>query len=215
VDRVIGLYVLFLVASTAILATRFWVSKMPDIFTICMATFVITGIGSVGLAIVLGPEALVRGAIAAVARIPRVGKPLESLINAVRMYNRKPWVLLLSAIMTVGVHGLFAIGCYFIACGLFDEHLANLSLSRHFVVMPLSAAMQVIPVPIGPTEFAMNYLYPSVRIAGPIITKGQGLLVALVYRLFTLMIAALGIFYYFGNRREMAEVMHEAEEEEA
>jgi len=32
---------------------------------------------------------------------------------------------------------------------------------------------------------------------------GQGLVVALVYRLFTLLIAALG---YFGNRREMAEV---------
>jgi glycosyltransferase 2 family protein len=80
-------------------------------------------------------------------------------------------------------------------------------------VMPLSAAMQVIPLPIGPTEFAMKYLYPSVRIAGPIITKGHGLLVAFTYRLITLLIAAMGTFYYFGNRREMAEVMHEAEEE--
>jgi hypothetical protein len=122
--------------------------------------------------------------------------------------------LILSAIMTVGVHSLFAIGCYLIACVLFDYHLANLSLSRHFVVMPLSAAMQVIPVPIGPTEFAMNYLYPSVARPGVIITTGQGLLVALVYRLFSVLIAALGVFYYFGNRHEMAEVMHEAEEEE-
>jgi glycosyltransferase 2 family protein len=109
---------------------------------------------------------------------------------------------------------MFAIGCYFIAGGLFDYHLSNLSLPKHFVVMPLSAAMQVIPVPIGPTEFAMNYLYPTVWKVAPAVTKGQGLLVALSYRLITLLIAALGIFYYFGNRREMAEVMHEAEEEE-
>ena len=34
---------------------------------------------------------------------------------------------------------------------------------------------------------------------------------ALVYRLITLLIAALGVFYYLGNRREMAEVIHEAE----
>ena len=122
-------------------------------------------------------------------------------------------MLTLSAVMTVGVHSLFAVGCYLIACGLFDYHLSNLSLARHFVVMPLSAAMQVIPVPIGPTEFAMNYLYPTVRIAGPIITKGQGLVVALVYRLINLLIAALGVFYYLGNRREMAEVIHEAEVE--
>ena len=36
---------------------------------------------------------------------------------------------------------------------------------------------------------------------------------ALAYRLITVLIAALGVFYYFGNRREMAEVMHEAEQE--
>jgi hypothetical protein len=211
VDRVIGLYILFVVASTAILATQFWRSDIPGIHTICMVALALTAVGTVGLSVVLGPESLVRGAIQAVGRIPRVGQPLESLIRAVRMYNRKPRVLILSTIMTVGVHGLFAIGCYLIACGLFD--LTKLSFAKHFVVMPLSAAMQVIPFPIGPTEFAMNYLYPSVWIKGAIITKGQGLLVALVYRLFSLLIAALGIFYYFGNRREMAEVIHEAEEE--
>ena len=36
---------------------------------------------------------------------------------------------------------------------------------------------------------------------------------ALAYRLITLLIAALGVFYYLGNRREMAEVIHEAEEQ--
>ena len=50
--------------------------------------------------------------------------------------------------------------------------------------------------------------------AGPPIAAGQGLVVALVYRLITLLIAALGVFYYLGNRREMAEVIHEAEHEE-
>ena len=79
--------------------------------------------------------------------------------------------------------------------------------------MPLSAAVQVLPVPMGPTEFALDYFYAHVPVAGPPIAKGQGLVVALVYRLITLLIAALGVFYYFGNRREMAEVIHEAEEE--
>lgn len=214
VDRVIGLYILFVLASLAILLTQFWTSEIPGIFTICMATFGVTAASTVGLAIVLGPAAIISGMVQLVARIPRAGKPLESLINAVRMYNRKPRVLILSAVMTFGVHGLFAIGCYFIACGLFADDLANLSLPRHFVVMPLSAAMQVIPVPIGPTEFAMNGLYPSVWLVAQDATKGQGLLVALTYRLITVLIAPLGLFYYFGNRREMAEVIHEAEEED-
>ncbi len=70
VDRVIGLYVLFIVASVAILATQFWNRALPNIFTICMATLSITVASTVGLAVVLSPEALVGSTIRAVARIP-------------------------------------------------------------------------------------------------------------------------------------------------
>jgi uncharacterized protein YqgQ len=35
----------------------------------------------------------------------------------------------------------------------------------------------------------------------------------LAYRFISILIASLGIFYYFGNRREMAEVMRESEQE--
>jgi glycosyltransferase 2 family protein len=211
VDRVIGLYVLFVVASVAILLTGFLHIAVPDLHKICIATLIITGASTIGLAIVMGPDVSNGRIIDAVGRIPKVGPPLKSLIVAVRMYNKKPLVLTVSAIMTVGVHGSFAIGCYFIACGLPGNHL---SLSQHFVVMPLSAAMQVIPFPIGPTEAALDYLYQVVPASGPAIIVGQGLVVALVYRIITVLIAAMGIRYYFGNRREMAEVMHEAEAEE-
>ena len=180
-----------------------------------MVTLGVTAGSTVGLGVVLGPEALVRGTIRTVGRIPRLGPPLESVINAVRMYNRKPGVLMIASVLTVPVHGLNAIGFYLIGCGLFDYHLTNLSLSAHLVIVPLATAMQAIPVPIGPTEFCLNYLYPTVRIAGPAIEKGQGLAVALAYRLISLLIAATGTFYYFGNRREMAGVIHEAEAEEA
>ena len=213
VDRVIGLYVLFIVASIAILATQFWNRELPSIFTICMVTLGITVAGTVGLGVVLGPEGLVGGTIRTVARIPRLGPPLESVIDAVRMYNRKPRVLMIACVLTVPVHCLNAIGFYLIGCGLF--HLTTLSLSAHFVVVPLSTAMQVIPLPIGPTEFFFNYLYPTVRFSGAAIGKGEGLLVGLGYRLISLLIAASGFFYYFGNRREMAGVIHEAEAEEA
>jgi len=129
----------------------------------------------------------------------------------VRMSPPKPMVLFLSSLMTVPVHCFFAIGVYLIACGLPGNHL---SLAQHFVVMPLSSAMQVIPIPMGPTEFALDFLYQNVSaITGPVILKGQGLVVVLAYRLITLLIAAMGVFYYFGNRREMAEVIHEAETE--
>jgi glycosyltransferase 2 family protein len=209
VDRVIGLYILFIVASTAILLTRFW--TIPGMGQICSGTFIVTVIGTVGLGVVLGPDITNGRAGRMIGRIPRIGPPLESLINAVRMYNRKPVVLLLSSLMTVAVHLSFAVGCYLIACGLPGNHL---SLADHLVVMPLGSALGVIPITIGPLEFAVDFFYANVPVAGPPIAAGQGLVVALVYRLITLLIAALGTFYYFRNRREMTEVMHEAEQEE-
>jgi uncharacterized protein (TIRG00374 family) len=209
-DRVIGLYILFIVATTAILLTGYWQLPVPDLHRICTAMFIVTLVSTVGLAVVMGPGAAVEGTIRAIGRIPRVGRPLASVIDAVRMYRHEPGVLVASSAMSVGVHCLFAAGCYMIACGLPGNHL---SLAQYFVVMPLSAAVQVIPVPVGPTEGALEFLYRYTPVTGPAIVEGQGLLVALVYRLISVLIAALGIPYYFDNRREMAEVIHEAEEE--
>jgi glycosyltransferase 2 family protein len=208
-DRVIGLYVLFIVASVAILVTGFHRIDLGKYWWICPATFAATIIGTVGLFLVLGPDVSEGRIIRSFGRIPRVGRSLESLINAVRMYSRKPLVLVISSIMSVGVHGAFAVGCYFIACGLPGNHL---SLADHFVIMPLSAATQVFPLPVGPFEFVLNFLYKHVAvIRGLALAEGQGFVVALVYRLITVLIAALGVSYYFRNRREMAEVIHEAE----
>jgi uncharacterized protein (TIRG00374 family) len=210
VDRVLGLYVLFLVASTAILLTGFWKMGDPLIHWVCKLTFFVTIASTVGLAIFLGPDYSDGALIRLLGRIPRVGRPLESLIVAVRMYQRKPLVLFVSCVATVGVHSLFAIGCWLIAYGLPGNHL---TLGQHFVAMPLASAMGVIPLAMGPLEAALDFLYAHVPVVGPPIAAGQGLVVALAYRLITVLTAALGVRYYFGNRREMSEVIHEAEAE--
>ncbi len=212
VDRVIGLYVLFVVVSAAIFLTGFWwrVADQPDIRWICKLTFLITAASTVGLIVVMGPDVTDGRVIRAFGRIPRVGPPLESLINAVRMYNRKPGTLALSCLMTVGVHCLFALGCFCIACGLPGNHL---SVADHFVVVPLSSATGILPLPMGPFEAVLDYFYVNVSAPPLNVVAGQGLLVALVYRLITLLIASCGVYYYLGNRRELREVMHEAETE--
>ena len=111
--------------------------------------------------------------------------------------------------MSVGVHCSFAVGLYLIACGLPGNHL---SLADHFVVIPVSNVAGVLPLPAGPFEAVLDLLYTLVPVNGPPIMPGQGLVVALAYRIITVLIALFGIPYYLGNRREMAEVMHEAEE---
>jgi glycosyltransferase 2 family protein len=211
VDRILGLYVLFAVATAAILLSGFWRINDPLIWWTCKVTFLLMIAGTVGLIVLLGPD-LTNGRLEEMLRrIPRVGHAIDSLFDAVRMYRQKPTVLLISSLATVAVHSLFAIGCWLIACGLPGNHL---SLPEHFVIMPLGSAMGVVPLAMGPMEVVVDVLYAHVPVIGPPIPAGQGLVVVLVYRLITILTAALGAYYYFGNRREMAEVIHEAEEEE-
>jgi len=212
VDRILGLYVLFAVATSAILVTGFWRIGDPVIWWVCKLTFFLTVAGTIALAVLLGPDLSDGRLTRTLGRIPRVGPPLESLVLAVRMYRRKPLVLGLSSVATIGVHSLFAIGCWLIACGLPGNHL---SLPQHFVVMPLSSALGVVPLAMGPMEAGVDFLYAHVPVVGAPIAAGQGLVVVLVYRLLTVLIAALGAYYYFGNRREMAEVIHETEQEKS
>jgi uncharacterized protein (TIRG00374 family) len=205
-DRVIGLYFLFIVATAAILLSGFMQIKVPEIHGVCIAT----GIGTVGLVFLVGPDLSKGRSIQALGRIPKVGRPLESLANAVRTYSQRPMVLLGSSILSAGVHIMNALGCYLIARGLPGNLL---SWDLYFVIMPLSAVAGVLPVSFGPFEATMEFLYLHASV-GVSILPGQGLIVALTYRLITFLLAALGIPYYFGDRREMAEAMHEAEEEQ-
>ena len=207
-DRVIGLYMLFVVASAAILVTRFWKEAKPEIQWVWPVTLTLTVIGTAGMAAVLIPDRSNGRMVRVLAGWRHVGPIFERLIGALQMYRRKTSVLLVAAMMSVGVHSLFSLGLFLIARGLYQDVL---SLSLHFVISPLSAAMGVIPLAMGPMEIVLNALY--VNVEGSMMKPGHGLAVALCYRIITMLIAVVGVCYYLRSRREVAEVLHEAEEE--
>ena len=213
VDRIIGLYVLFVVASAAILLTGFW--KLEDerglIFVTCTATFVLTVVGAVGIGMLLVPGVTDGKGTRALSRLPRVGHAIGSLIEAMRMYRRMPKVLTIAALMSVGVHTLFATGVYLIARGLPGDVL---SLGTHYVINPLSASTGAIPLAFGPFELLLEFFYTHVPEPGVVIQEGQGLVVALGYRLICILIAMVGACYYLGSRGEVAQALREAEQEQ-
>lgn len=211
VDRLIGLYMVFVVAAAAILLTGFWRLEIPEIAFVRNFTFIVTAVGGVLLAALLAPGFTDGRGTRALSRLPKVGHGIESLIEAMRMYRRKPLVLVNAAIMSVGVHCLFALGVYFIARGLPGDVLA---LGTHFVINPLSAATGAIPLPLGPFELVLEFLYTHVPEPGVEIAKGQGLVVALTYRLICVLIAMIGLVYYLAGRREVAAMMHDAEQQQ-
>ncbi len=204
VDRLVGLYTLFVVATAAMLATGFWRIDNVMIVRICEITFVLTALGTLGIGALMVPTVSDGRLVRAMGRLPHVGRPIERLTDAMRMYRCRPGVLLGAAGMSVAVHSLFATGICCIARGLpGNVH----SLGAHFVMSPLSAATGVLPLPLGPFEFVLDYLYVHVPLAGAVIPKGQGLVVALGYRTITVLIAAIGACYYIGARQEVAQVL--------
>ncbi|MFV1963838.1 MAG: lysylphosphatidylglycerol synthase transmembrane domain-containing protein [Pirellulaceae bacterium] len=208
VDRIIGLFGLLLATSVAILLSD--LSASPTIVrTICRMTFIATGMGFVGMLAMLWPG-FTQGRFAEfLAGIPRVGKVLERIFSAIGMYRGRPLVMVTVFAMSMAVHGLLAVAVFLIATALFER---TPTLAEHFLVVPLSnvaGALPFTPAGLGSFEFAMDQLYQHVPRNGP--QDVVGILVALVYRLFTIAITAVGVVYYWACRREIRQVMDEAE----
>jgi glycosyltransferase 2 family protein len=208
-DRLIGLYVLFLVAATAILVTGLWRTGTPDVRLACRAALALAAAGTVFVAVLLLPDASQGKTIAWCGRLPYVGRVLKRLIESVRMYRFRLGTLAVSALATVAVHSLFTVAVYLIARGLFDPAQP---LAAQFVVYPLSAVTKVLPINLGPFEAVFNLFYAEIPLIGAAAGEGQGLLgqglvVALCYRIIELLVAAIGLVYYLSSRREVAEAM--------
>jgi hypothetical protein len=171
---------------------------------------VLSALGTVAIALPLAPD-LTRGkSTELIGRIPYVGPPLKRIVIALRMYRLKLPVLLGCSLMTVAVHCLFVFLIYCICVGLYSS--PHPTLGTHFLVVPASSATAVLPISFGPFEAVLDVLYSDVPLAdGGHMARGQGLVVALGYRVITLLIAAVGLCYYLGSRREVAEGIHEAE----
>lgn len=209
VDRVIGLYMLFVVASVAILLAGFHRHEMRNIRLICWGTLALTALATAVIAVPFVRGMGRRDLPEKLGRIRYLGPPLEHLVEAMQMYRRRFHVLAVAAAMSAAVHTLFTTGIYLITLGLYQE-VHKLSLDWEFIVAPLSASTGVIPLVMGPFEVVLTFLYETVFE----FTEGQGLVVALAYRLITVLIAAVGVCYYVGSRREVAEVIHQAQQEQ-
>lgn len=209
-DRIIGLYMLFVVASVAILLTGFANMGNEWVRWICKVTHLITIVGTVAMIALLMPDLSNGGSTRLLAKTPLIGGILEKVALTAAMYRRRWPVVLAAALMSVAVHSFFSVGIFLICSSLYETVP---DLQMHFVISPLSAATGIIPLPAGPLEGGLNWLYTQVPAAsGAAIASGQGFVIALTYRIITVVIAAIGFVYYLSSRTEVTEILHEVDE---
>ncbi len=221
VDRLIGLYGIFILASVAIIATGAWEAETAEqIRLLYRATFICTAIGTGLIAgLLVLRDAAWHGIERGLARLPRIGPICERLIAAVRRYRSKPGVLVAALAATLAAQWMFAVAFYFVSAGLLEIHP---SLAAHMVIVPLAMIAGIVPLPmsgLGAVEGVIEFMYRSVpqAIDGPLAAlpaQGVGALVSLANRIVSLGVAMIGLVVYFASRREVAAVMHEVEAEE-
>lgn len=205
-DRIIGLYVLLVVASLAILASDR--SRLgPVVGTLCDVTLLVTLGGTMALGLMFGFRYQQGPLFDRLCRLPAVGRVFERLASALQMYRRKPGALALAAVLSLLVHVSFPVAIYLVGASLFSRPPA---LVEHFVIVPLSSCAAAFPTPggLGTFELSMDQLYKLMAVG----TDAEGVIVALAYRLMALGIAALGVVYYLVSRYEVRTILEEAAE---
>ncbi|MHC4178978.1 MAG: lysylphosphatidylglycerol synthase transmembrane domain-containing protein, partial [Planctomycetota bacterium] len=118
-DRVIGLYMLFVVASVAIVLTDFVNHHVREIRVISWGTLAMTVVATMAIVALFIPGASGGRITRSLSNMRYVGPSLQHLIEAMRMYRRKVHVLIVAAAMSVGVHSLFTMGIYLITIGFY------------------------------------------------------------------------------------------------
>lgn len=211
-DRVIGLYMLFVMASVAILCTGQLHNSHETVRIIARAVLAATVAGAAGMLVLLIPGVTQGGFSNMLKRLPKVGPVFGKLLGAIRIYRNRWAVLLVSALLSVGVHSLSTLSVYLVARGLPGECP---SLADHFVMIPLAFVTGVLPLPgngLGAFEAAVKTLYELVP-SDVHVAEGYGFVVSLCYRAVTVLIALIGVFYYLASRKEVAAALAEAERE--
>jgi uncharacterized protein (TIRG00374 family) len=210
IDRIVGLYALFVVASIVILLDGLWFSESRAVRIASKATLIGAVLGAVGIVMLLIPGFTQGRFSKFLCSFPRVGRIFQQLLDAVRMYRTRLGMVGLALLMSMFIHLLTVVGYFVLGLAIPGE---SPTLSEHFVIIPLAMVAGAIPITpngLGTMEAAIEVLFP--RMSANHVAGSRGLLVSLVFRLITIVIALVGVVIYALTRREVSAVMHEAEE---
>ena len=217
VDRMIGVYALCVVAAFA-----FWMFEFPEasgqagadletlkssgrtVFAICLA------MGGFFLAMLLIPALTGEGIQKQLSRLPLVGDTLGRFAAAAALYRRRAPVILALFLLSLFTHFCFSCCVYLIAMGLSHPHP---SFELHFAIVPIANVIGSLPLPggLGGFEYALYTLYQTLAPVG--MSASHGFVVALGYRMITLVIAGIGVAVYLSSRKDIQRLF-EAEQRE-
>lgn len=214
VDRVLGLYALLLLAATAsLLLPAESLTKLDDadrasIVRLCWCVQAGAVASSCLLGVMLIPAVTRSRLWDKLEHMPVIGKILHKLVAAMRTYRSRLDLMAAAVGVSFLLHLSYvtAIVLMTLSIGISAEYRPP--VSSIFVIVPPSMIAGALP--IGFYEIAITLLFRAVSPPGA--PANTGLLIALGYRLIQISIATIGLGYWLAGRREVEELMHEADE---
>lgn len=214
VDRVLGLYALFLLAAVASFflppeqLANLSEGDRQVILRLCLGVRSVALISSILLAVMLMPGVTQSAAWDLLEHVPVIGPVLHKLVGAMRVYRRRLDMLFACIGISLAIHLCYvsAIAVMTISIGIAPEHRP--AIGSIFVIVPPSMIAGALP--LGVYEVVITLLFRAASPAGS--PANTGLLIALAYRLIQIAIATIGLGYWLAGRSEVRELMHEAEE---
>lgn len=206
VDRALGLLGLVIVAAVSLQVYSGTLSNTLDWVRRCAWIFASIGIGSLALVVFAGHRLPLKW----LNHVPGIGHTLHRMASAGMFFEGKPLLVTLLVAMSCVVHIILTIGMYLVSIALYSDAP---SLTDHFLTVPASfaaAALPISPGGVGVQEMAVTKLFEEL----PNLPDGfSGLIVAAMYRLEMIVVAAIGGIYYFFGASEINKLKKEAEQE--
>lgn len=208
IDRVVGLYAMLLVATVGTLAVGEAAPLTTELRALTTLVLTLAVVGTIAIGLLMTPALTGPRVRMRLETIPLAGKTLARLFGAADAYRHERRYLFAAIAIACCTHVSLVTAMWLISHGL---PVTAPTLAAIFLVGPLSlcaGALPLTPAGLGTFEAAMNQLFEAV--GSP---AGDGLLVAICFRVMTYVVAGIGAAYYLAARKQVRQELEEVEAE--
>lgn len=196
VDRALGLLGLVIVAAVSLQFFGSTLSPTLDWIRRGAWLFTFVGVGALGLVAFVGHHLPTK----LLLRVPFVGDLAYRMASAGMLFEGRPRLVVELLGMSCLVHALLTLGMFIVSTSLYSN---TPSLREHFLTVPpafAAAALPIAPGGLGVQEMAVAKLFEELP---SIPSSFSGLVVAIVFRVEIIAIAAIGGVLYLLGAREL------------
>jgi uncharacterized membrane protein YbhN (UPF0104 family) len=218
VDRLIGLYGLILIAGVASLFFDRSVleaaapTERKTVQVLCWVAPVLSVVSTLLVLLLLWPRITKSTLWDVLSKVPKLGGVLKKLVLALRMYSGSRRTMFIAVLLSLVIHFCNASIYFFLSHALpaFADEIAVPKPSFISHLMAALLALAAGALPLGGLELVFNVMYRAV--SKPEMPAEQGFLLVLAFRLIQMGVAAVGLYFYLRGRKEVDQLMHEAQD---